>query len=153
VHELTDGAGSHFTTAKRLPGPYRAFYGVVVVVAATLRLVALPQAGAIYQDDLRAYSGVALVHSLSDSGSVKHRMSAAYWTSITKSGARPALAWLAAIPASFGAKRIGVLYLPFAILGTVAVPMLIVLLRRTWLWHQRPLTTLAPLFRPCLRLS
>ena len=99
--------------------------------AAALRLYELPDAGAVYMDDLRAYSGTAIVAALTRPGaSIKERVGFAYRASIDETGARPALAWLAAIPAALGFERLGTLYLPFALLATATIPLVALLGRR-----------------------
>jgi hypothetical protein len=105
-------------------------YCLFILIAAALRLVGLPGSGVIYQDDLRGYSGVDMVQAMSDSSSLKARFSETYRISVEHTGARPALAWLAAAPAALGARRIGVLYVPFAILGVLAVLLTAVLTQR-----------------------
>ena len=109
----------------------RTFVAIVTcatLYAAVLRLYELPNAGAVYMDDLRAYSGTAIVEALTRSGaSAKVRVGFAYRASIEETGARPALAWLAAIPAAFGFTRVGDLYLPFALLATATIPLIALL--------------------------
>lgn len=106
----------------------------IVLAAAAVRLIGLASAGVIYQDDLRAYSGVAVVRDLAGADSVPllARLASADHETIDGTGARPALAWMFAIPASLGARRAGQLFLPVALCG-VAVVALTMLLLRGWL--------------------
>jgi hypothetical protein len=94
----------------------RTFVAIITgatLYAAALRLYELPSAGAVYMDDLRAYSGTAVIEALTRPDvSIKERIGFAYRASIDETGARPALAWLAAIPAALGFDRLGDLYLP-----------------------------------------
>jgi hypothetical protein len=105
----------------------RTFVAIITgatLYAAALRLYELPSAGAVYMDDLRAYSGTAVIEALTRPDvSIKERIGFAYRASIDETGARPALAWLAAIPAALGFDRLGDLYLPFALLATATIPL------------------------------
>jgi hypothetical protein len=105
----------------------RTFVAIITgatLYAGALRLYELPSAGAVYMDDLRAYSGTAVIEALTrPDASIKERIGFAYRASIDETGARPALAWLAAIPAALGFDRVGDLYVPFALLATATIPL------------------------------
>jgi len=98
----------------------------------SLRLYQIRDAGVIYQDDLRAYSGQEVISELTNSNvSFQKRISAAYLASIERTGARPTLAWFTAIPIVFGFQNIGDLYILFALCGIVTI-LLIWLLGKKW---------------------
>jgi hypothetical protein len=102
----------------------------IVVLGLYLRLKDLPEAGVLYYDDLRAYSGPSVVASLRSDQPFLSRARAAYSLSITETGARPALAWIMALPAALGGSSPGVLYIPIALLGGLTLPLVGVLATR-----------------------
>ncbi len=104
----------------------------VLLLAGGLRAYGLHDSGAIYQDDLRAYSGPMIATAITArSTPLLERVSQAYRVSVEETGARPALAWLTAIPAFLGFTAIGYLYIPFA-LCSVGTVLLIWILCRRW---------------------
>lgn len=100
----------------------RAWALVFMLCAGVLRVYRLPDAGVIYMDDLRSYAGLEFVDAESFESARRGTISA--------TGGRPLLAWLTAVPAWFGARRVGMLFVPNAVMGVLAVGLLVLLLRR-----------------------
>ncbi len=101
-------------------------------VGSALRLYGIRDAGVIFPDDLRAYSGQVVVDALTaPDAAFSERLAAAHRTAVEQTGARPALAWFTAIPAALGFLRIGDLYIPFALCAITTI-LLIWLLGNKW---------------------
>src|SRR5215831_15781056 len=101
-------------------------------VGSALRLYAIRDAGVIYLDDLRAYSGQAIVDAVTAPNTgFSERFAAAHRAAVEQTTARPALGWFTAIPAALGFQRIGDLYIPFTLCG-ITTTLLIWFLGNKW---------------------
>ena len=101
---------------------YYVVVGAIVLVAAGLRFYGLQESGVIFMDDLRAYVGPQIVEVLSTSNEpFSKRIVDIYRISVEGTGARPALAWLVALPSLFGLTTIGELYFVFALCGVLNI--------------------------------